>query len=376
MKRTEEVRWKEMDPQQIGNRIVLIVFSCFFAVWYGVNSAVVVGFLLSFILACLGICFPKRRMLLAAIGLYFVLSLRVPVFVLFYPILLYEILFSLQRERLRQPATVILVLMGVWLVLHLQMFAPSFFLGEIAVAVMGVWLFVNSSRLERLQEQYFQVQDNSTELTRELKREKRYLLEKQDSEVYAATLQERNRIAREIHDNVGHLLSRGILMTGALMTVAKEEPVRKGLYDLKDCLDEAMTSIRQSVHDLHDESVDLEQTIRNILHNLQNFQVELEYDMSEQLPGEVKYCLIAIVKEGVSNIIKHSQGDGIRVQMLEHPAFYKLSIQDNGACDRKNMGNGIGLYNIQERVEHLSGTLHISADKNGFQVHVSIPKTV
>ena len=50
------------------------------------------------------------------------------------------------------------------------------------------------------------------------------LLEKQDYEIQVATLNERNRIAREIHDSVGHLLSRSILQLGALKAVHRQEP--------------------------------------------------------------------------------------------------------------------------------------------------------
>ena len=51
-------------------------------------------------------------------------------------------------------------------------------------------------------------------------------MEKQDTEIYLATLKERNRIAREIHDNVGHMLSRSILMVGALKTVNQAENLK------------------------------------------------------------------------------------------------------------------------------------------------------
>lgn len=70
-----------------------------------------------------------------------------------------------------------------------------------------------------------------------------------------ATLNERNRIAREIHDNVGHLLSRSLLQVGALQVVNRDETVRQGLDTMRDTLSGAMDSIRRSVHDLHDESV-------------------------------------------------------------------------------------------------------------------------
>lgn len=58
-----------------------------------------------------------------------------------------------------------------------------------------------------------------------LQEKNKNLMEKQDYEIYLATLRERNRIAREIHDNVGHMLSRSILQMGALITIHKEEPL-------------------------------------------------------------------------------------------------------------------------------------------------------
>lgn len=87
---------------------------------------------------------------------------------------------------------------------------------------------------------------------------------KQDYEIHLATLQERNRIAREIHDNVGHMLSRAILQMGALQTIHREEPLHGQLMQINDTLGEAMNSIRESVHDLHNESLDLKQALFDI----------------------------------------------------------------------------------------------------------------
>ena len=79
----------------------------------------------------------------------------------------------------------------------------------------------------------------------------------QDYEIYLATLKERNRIAREIHDNVGHMLTRSILQLGALSVINKDETVGEAINDLSGTLNTAMTSIRSSVHDLHDDSIAL-----------------------------------------------------------------------------------------------------------------------
>ena len=91
------------------------------------------------------------------------------------------------------------------------------------------------------------------------------LLEKQDYEIQVATLNERNRIAREIHDSVGHLLSRSILQLGALKAVHRQEPELNAQLDtLKSTLSQAMDSIRESVHDLHEESIDLRSQLETL----------------------------------------------------------------------------------------------------------------
>ncbi len=145
------------------------------------------------------------------------------------------------------------------------------------------------------------------------------LMEKQDYEIYLATLRERNRIAREIHDNVGHMLSRSILQMGALITIHKEEPLHGQLAGVGETLNQAMNSIRESVHDLHDESIDLRQSIAEATREMkEHYQLTVDYDMSPEIPRNVKYCFITAVKEAMSNIAKHSDADKISVILREH----------------------------------------------------------
>ncbi len=152
------------------------------------------------------------------------------------------------------------------------------------------------------------MRDTDTELKLVMEQRNRELLEKQDNEIYLATLRERNRIAREIHDNVGHMLSRSILQVGALATICKEETIRQQLAGINDTLNQAMNSIRESVHDLHDDAIDLRQAAYEAVKDMRkNYDVHIEYDMSAHIPRNVKYCFIAIVKEGMSNIIKTQQ---------------------------------------------------------------------
>ena len=159
------------------------------------------------------------------------------------------------------------------------------------------------------------MRDEDAELQLLLEERNKSLLEKQNTEIYTATLRERNRIAREIHDNVGHMLTRSILMVGALKTTCKEQPLSQPLELLQETLNQAMDSIRKSVHDLHDSSLNLEESLKNLIKEFTFCPVELQYDMPAELPSEMKYSVVAIVKEALVNISKHSEASKAEISI-------------------------------------------------------------
>lgn len=243
-----------------------------------------------------------------------------------------------------------------------------------ALSVLSFYLAYQSSRLTALQKDIHSFRDSSVENEMMLKEKNRHLLETQDDKIYIATLQERNRIAREIHDNVGHMLSRSILQVGALLAICKDETIKPHLSTLKETLDTAMDSIRNSVHDLHDESVDLQHALKNLTDNFTFCQATLDYAVSKNVPKEIKYCFLAIAKEALNNTMKHSNASLVKITVKEHPAFYQLLIEDNGTTMHTTTDTtGIGLSNMKERVDTLHGIIHIKTEQ-GYHIFVSVPK--
>lgn len=227
--------------------------------------------------------------------------------------------------------------------------------------------------LKSLQEDYFDLRDKSKEMSILFEQKNKELMQKQDYEINLATLNERNRIARDIHDNVGHLLSRSMLQIGAFMTTCKDEETKENLAEVKDTLSNAMDSIRNSVHDLHEKSIDLFTEIEKLIKNFEFCPIKLEYDIQSAIDIKLKYCIITVIKEALSNIMKHSNATKAVIIFREHPALFQLVIQDNGKNIRYNADDGIGLKNIQGRVTAFRGNLNISVDK-GFRIFISIPK--
>lgn len=227
--------------------------------------------------------------------------------------------------------------------------------------------------------QLHRTRDDSIELEEILKNKNKALLMEQDQQVHLATLAERNRIAREIHDNVGHLLSRAILLLGAISTVNKDEAIAPQLKMLSDTLDESMEKMRSSVHDLHDDSIDLEKNINEILNELKGFTVNTELDLDENLPTDVKLSIIGILKEAVTNIIKHSNGNIVSVILHQNFSFCTISITDNGTLSLEQKQkisiedyDGIGLTNIRNRANSLGGEAYFYIN-DGFTVFARLP---
>ena len=232
----------------------------------------------------------------------------------------------------------------------------------------------NTTKSQILEEKLRRTQDDSKERSLLLSQKNKALQEKQDYEIYNATLKERNRIAREIHDNVGHVLSRSILMVGAAKTINEDPGMTAMLKNLEDSLNHAMNSIRNSVHDLHDEAVNLEEVEKSLVREFTFCPVQMVYDMTREVPREVKYCFISITKEAFANIMKHSNATKVQLILREHPGLYQLCIEDNGKdafYDPEK--SGIGIANMKERVNALGGTLQIFTDK-GFRIFITIPK--
>lgn len=261
--------------------------------------------------------------------------------------------------------------------------------GILLLAALSFYLARGNNERNHLKRMIHTFRDNSVEKEMILRHANEQLIENQNDQIYIATLKERNRIAREIHDNVGHMLSRSILQVGALLATCRDESVKPYLENLKETLDEAMNNIRNSVHDLHDESIDLHTALNNLVESFTFCPVRLVYDVTKRIPKEVKYCFLAITKEAFNNIIKHSNASHVTIMVKEHPGFYQLLIEDNGTkCSAAlsatgsnaslntssfPSGSGIGLSNMKDRVAALNGILRITTD-NGFRIFVSIKK--
>lgn len=361
----------------LSDKLILCI-SCMLLMFYQnpePNTSQVLAFLVTIIFSCACSCCnldyfslqqlskTTRFFLITLWTLFAVLSFFYPTFRYFLPLLFYELVIYLK------PYYFLAICFPLVFTFKKE---SHFYFFIIILLYLLAWILASKSKkLLRLEQEFRFLRDTYTEYQLSLQQKNKDLIEKQNNEIHIATLKERNRIAREIHDNVGHMLSRSILQVGALFVINQQETLKAPLYVLKETLSSAMTAIRESVHNLHEDSIDLKASILELISNLADYQISLEYDMEAFVPIAIKYCFISIVKEALSNITRHSNADTISIILREHPHLYQLIITDNGSnIEQKN--SGMGISNMKERVKNLNGHFSLSTE-HGFQIFISIP---
>lgn len=288
-----------------------------------------------------------------------------PSFGFFFPFLCYDVFAG---RRPWPAAAACGVLLALWMRAGIAAAAWAALLCTTALLIAQ-----RTAALEQKREESARLLDDARETQRRLARQNSELILRQDDEVRMATLAERNRIARDIHDTVGHLLSSAILQTGALLAVADDPALRERLQTLRHTLSRGMDSIRADIHGLYDQSVDLEMETARLVKTFTFCPVSLEYDVDAPPPAPVRYALLFVLKESLANIARHSHAKTAQVLLREHPGFYQLVVHDDGQGGDKPAAGGLGLRGIAERVETLGGRAHFEAG-GGFTVFVIIPK--
>lgn len=363
-----------------------IVLACCIAAALGlaVDARLVAAFCLGVIATSLAELAQGERASEAASYAYIIAAVFVPPFVPFAPLALYDIARRVRRERV-WVALGIGVAFVFALVADLRggVLTTRTLLLTAILSIAATLLSLRTAQLEREQKRMRRTRDKLQERALALEARNRDLADRQDYEIELATLAERARIAREIHDNVGHQLTRASLQAEALRVVHADEPgVAVDFADVKRTVDEALQLVRASVHALNDNAVDLSVQLERIVEGARSDggpQIELEV-LAEHAPANVANCFAAVLREALSNTMRHACAQTVTVRCMEHPSFYQLIVTDDGVGGTQTGGRGVaegmGLGSMRERVEALGGTFTAGprAGVGGWRVFATVPK--
>ncbi len=217
-------------------------------------------------------------------------------------------------------------------------------------------------------------------LNRELKKANEKLEEYASESARMAETRERNRLAREIHDTLGHSLTgiiTGIEACIMLMDIAPEA-TKEQLRAIAEVARTGIIDVRHSVKALHPdalETMDLEEALYKLIDSSTRstgvkITSNIDADLSH-LDQDEEDVIYRVVQESITNAIRHGKASEIRIEISRREDDLSISIADNGVgCS--DVSPGFGLHHMKERLEMLGGTLEYSGD-SGFKVHAMIP---
>ena len=257
----------------------------------------------------------------------------------------------------------------------------------IAACALAALLSFRTTHALTLEQRLHSLEDDLSDKVIALRQKNRELEDASDYETRAATLAERTRIAREIHDNVGHLLTRLVLQVEALKVMHEGEA--RTIADFDDVergLDEALGSMRSSVHALADAAVDLPTKLNQLARDSGIPSAEVHCNLESEVPAGVSRCVIAVVREALTNAARHAQATHASVRLTECPGIWQVLVRNDGAMPtlspmasddallRQLSERGMGISSLEDRVEGLGGTMRVSCDGTSFTLFASIPR--
>lgn len=192
-----------------------------------------------------------------------------------------------------------------------------------------------------------------------------------ENEIQQETL---THIGRELHDNIGQLLSLAKLNFGSIKPEKKEEG--------KQILNQVIQEVRGLSKTLNldwVESISINEFIEQQLERIQNTgfcETKLEADFQlVDLPKDQKLVLIRVIQESLNNVIKHALPDKIQIRIQESGKGRQIWIKDNGkGFDSSQKSSGSGMYNLKKRMETIGGQFELtSIIGKGTEITLTLP---
>src|SRR5215470_2002677 len=192
---------------------------------------------------------------------------------------------------------------------------------------------------------------------------------------HLAKVAERERIARDLHDVLGHTLSLITLKSELAGKLIDRDPVqaRAEIRDVEQTARQALADVRQAIGGYR--SKGLEAEIRHAKTMLETAGVQVDVQSSRlELPATQESVLALSLREAVTNVVRHAQASHCRLRLERLNGNLRLEVQDDGCGGAIVEGNG--LRGMRERVESLGGKLQRDTTQGTrLQITLPVPET-
>jgi len=246
--------------------------------------------------------------------------------------------------------------------------------------LIGILYYRNYQQKKKLLLSYFLLQQQHIS---ELEKEKQLLAAKAVLQGHA---EERTRLAKDLHDGLGGILSSAKYSFSNMKENLIITPENANAFDRSMAmLDKSISELRRVAHNLMPEALmqfGLDTALKDFCNSInQSGVIQLSYQSLEMdensIPKNSSSAIYRIIQELVNNILKHANSQTALVQLIRRNNTLSITVEDNGKGFDKNIlqsSNGIGYPNLQNRVTYLGGTIDIqSGTGNGTSVNIEIP---
>lgn len=195
---------------------------------------------------------------------------------------------------------------------------------------------------------------------------------------------ERKRIARDLHDDVGQALTSALVSIKMLEQSDGAPQAQDKIGALRQIVNETLTRVRLLSRQLRPSALDdlglaaaLERYISEFTSRYPALAVDFHCTVTNRLPATVEISLYRIIQEAMTNAARHSQASSLSVVITQRDKRVQAIIEDNGQgfdvnCMRR-AGSSVGLHSMLERTQLLGGKLDIESNAAGTTVYVEMP---
>ncbi|MCD4752234.1 MAG: sensor histidine kinase [Anaerolineaceae bacterium] len=248
---------------------------------------------------------------------------------------------------------------------------PVFFIGQIFIVFFTQIAVTEQNSREEINRLVFELEKANQHL-------KEYALQVEE----LAVTRERNRLAREIHDGLGHYLTSIFMQVQAARAMLNIDPVKAAdlLEKAQSLSQEALTDVRNSVSTLRSpllENISLPVALEQLIEQSQFNEIQVKFNvLGEARPISARgtWTIYRTLQEGINNTVKYSMANQLEIILdYQHLEMVSLIINDDGV-GTNNLNGGFGIIGIKERVKLLEGHCKFtSSEGNGFSIQIGIP---
>ena len=187
---------------------------------------------------------------------------------------------------------------------------------------------------------------------------------------------ERNRIARDLHDNLGQSFATITLKADLAQKLLERDltSVKQQLTEIQTASRQNLTLVREIVSDLR--QVTLTETLVSLTDKLSDLKISLitkNEQLAQKWPVVIQETIAAVLQEAITNVMQYSRADEVHIVFSQISQQALVTISDNGHGFKKIRAGAHGIVGMKERVHQIQGDFVIRSNRHGTEIQLILP---